>query len=106
VGTQRFAQLAVSSILNSPEPAPKDVLSGDDQYTGDQIRVEPKHSPDTAAERRQVYDNERPFVRGFEYADLPGYAVVTVSGSSVRAEIFRGTGRKLFRAVALDRLNA
>jgi UDP-2,3-diacylglucosamine pyrophosphatase LpxH len=106
VGGQRFAQLAVSSILSSREPTPKDVLSGDDQYTGDQIRVEPNHSPDTAAERRQVYEQERPFVRGFEYADLPGYAIVTVSGSSVRAEIFRGAGRELFRAVALDRLNA
>jgi hypothetical protein len=105
-GRGRFAQLAVSSVINEGEVKPKDVLTGLAQYNGDQIRVEPKHSPDTEAERRAVYEAERAFVRDFEYADLPGYAVVTVEGAMVTAEIFAGTSRERWRTVDLTGLRA
>jgi 3',5'-cyclic AMP phosphodiesterase CpdA len=100
----RFLQLAVSSIINAPEVKPKDVLNGVKDYTGDQVKVEPSHSPGTEAERRAVYDAERPFVRQFEYADLPGYAVVTVNGVEVSAKIYSGIGRELWRTVELTKL--
>lgn len=100
----RFVQLAVSSIINAPAVKPKDLLSGVEAYTGDQVRVESSHSPDTEQERRAVYDAERPLVRHFEYADLPGYAVVTVDGAEVSARIYAGVGRELWRTVALSRL--
>jgi 3',5'-cyclic AMP phosphodiesterase CpdA len=100
----RFLQLAVSSIINAPEVKPKDVLNGLQDYTGDQVKVEPNHSPGTEKERRAVYDAERPFVRQFDYADLPGYAVVTVNGAEVSAKIFSGVGRELWRTVAMTKL--
>lgn len=96
-GGGKFVQLAVSSVINAIKVAPKDRLSGIGEYNGDQIRVEPAHSPETEKERRAVYDAERPFVKRFEYADLPGYAVVNVRASGVTAEVFSGVSRQLWR---------
>jgi len=103
-GRGRFAQLAVSSVVGSADVKLKTPLSGLADYTGDQIRVEPQFSPDTEKARRAVYDAERPFVNAFEYADLPGYAVVTVDGARVTARIFSGVGRELWRTVGLTEL--
>ncbi|MBI5773253.1 MAG: metallophosphoesterase [Verrucomicrobia bacterium] len=99
----RFVQLAVSSVVNAADTQAKDLLSGVPDYTGDQIKVEPKHSPDTEQERRAVYEVERPFVKSFAYADLPGYAVVTVDGAQVRVKMFSGCSRDVWRTVDLSR---
>ena len=64
--------------------------------------MEPNFSPANVAERRAVYDAERPFVSAFEYADLPGYAVIRVAGDRVTARIYSGTGRELWRTVELN----
>lgn len=104
VGRNRFGQFAISSIINSASVKPKDVLAGVEQYNGDQIRVEPDFSRGTEQERRAVYEAERNFVKQFEYADLPGYAVVTVNGTRVTAKMFSGVGRELFRDVNLSGL--
>lgn len=103
-GGGRFAQFALSSVINAPAVTPKTQLQGVDDYTGDQIRVEPAHSPATEKERRAVYDTERPFVKAFEYADLPGYAVVTVDGANVTAQMYSGLSRDLWRTVNLASL--
>ena len=102
-GGGKFVQLAVSSIINALETKPKDQLSGIGEYNGDQIRVEPAHSPATEKERRAVYEKEKPFVTSFEYADLPGHAVVTVSANQVMAQIFSGVSRQLWRTVDLSK---
>lgn len=106
VGRGRFAQLAVSSVIDNAEVKVKDALSGIAQYNGDQIRVEPRFSPDTEPQRRAVYEAERPFVKAFEYADLLGYGVVTVEGARVTAELFAGIGRECWRTVDLGELRA
>jgi 3',5'-cyclic AMP phosphodiesterase CpdA len=103
-GKGRFAQFALSSIISSPDVKPKTELSGLNDYTGDQIRVEPNFSPDTEAARRAVYETERPFVKSFEYADLPGYAVVTVDGAKVTVKMYSGFSRNLWRTVDLAAL--
>lgn len=103
-GRGRFAQLAVSSVINALETKPKDELHGVQEYTEDQIRVEPQHSPGTETQRRAIYTAERPFVADFEYADLPGYAVVTVDGPRVTAEVFAGVSRQKWRTVELSAL--
>lgn len=102
-GGGKFAQLAVSSVVNTPEPQAKDLLSGVKDYTGDQIQVEPRHAPDTEKERRAVYDAERPWVKSFAYADLPGYAVITVGGGEIKAALYSGVTRRLWRTVDLSR---
>lgn len=100
----RFAQLAVSSVIDAENPPPKTLMSGLADYTGDQIRVEPKFSPETESARRAVYDAERPYVKAFDYADLPGYAVVTIDGPHVTAKIFPGLGRQAWRTIDLSAL--
>ena len=98
----RFVQLAISSIISKASAAtPKDLLNGVNDYNGDQIKVEPNFSPGTEKERRAVYEPEAPFVKEFQYADLPGYAVVTVNRDQVTAKVYSGTSRQLWRTVKL-----
>jgi hypothetical protein len=97
----RFVQVAVSSIVNALDVQPKDQLSGLAEYNGDQIRVEPRHSPETEKERRAVYEAEKPFVTTFAYADLPGHAVISVDGARVAAKIYSGVSRQLWKEVDL-----
>jgi hypothetical protein len=103
-GGGRFAQLALSSVISGPDVIAKTPLSGVAAYNGDQISVEPKFSPDTETLRRAVYAAEQPFVKAFEYADLPGYAVVTVDGPRVTAQMYSGIGRQIWRTVDLGGL--
>lgn len=103
-GGGRFAQLALSSVIASAKPAAKTELSGVAHYDGDQVKAEPNFSPDNEAARRAVYAAERPFVKAFEYADLPGYAVVTVDGAKVTAHMFAGVSRKVWQTVDLSAL--
>ncbi|MEN3939701.1 metallophosphoesterase [Prosthecobacter sp. SYSU 5D2] len=100
-GGGRFVQLALSSIMKGPDPEPKDLLSGMEAYTGDQVKLEPRFSPETEAERRAVYDRERSQVKSYAYADLPGYAVIRVDGARVSADMYAGTTRRLWRTVEL-----
>ena len=101
-GRGRFSQFALSSVISAPKVQPKTTLFGLEHYTPDQIVVEPNFSPANEAERRAVYVAERPSVKAFEYADLPGYAVVTVAGDRVTARIFSGVGRELWRTIELN----
>jgi hypothetical protein len=100
----KFLQLAVSSVIRSPEPKPQHLLSGVSSYNADQVKVEPAFSPATEQQRRDVYTAESPFIQHFEYADLPGYAVVTVAGPQVTARIYSGTTRQLWTTRKLSEL--
>ena len=103
-GRGRFLQLGVSSVVPAPVVTPKDVLLGLKQYNADQVRLEPNFSPKTETERRAVYETEALAVKQFEYADLPGYSVVTVNGPRVTAKIYSGSSRDLWRNLNLTKL--
>lgn len=103
-GGGRFAQLAVSSVIGTAEVRAKDELHGVAAYTGDQIRVEPHFSPENVDACRAIYTAEAPEVRAFEYADLPGYAVISVKGETVKADIYAGASANLWRTVDLTAL--
>jgi hypothetical protein len=100
-GKGRFLQLAVSSVVNSSDTSARDILTGVEAYNGDQVRVEPKFSPETEPQRRAVYAEERPAIQSFEYADLPGHAVVTVNGAQVTAKIYSGISRTIWKELNL-----
>lgn len=100
-GGGRFRQLAVSSVIAQPEMPAKSLLEGPTAYTGDQIAVELSYEPATAEKRRAVYEAERPSVESFAYADLPGYAILTVAGPRITAQIYGGTGTQLWRTISL-----
>ena len=101
-GGKKFTQLAVSSVVSEPAQKIRDVLHGTDAYIADQVELEPRHSPETAAARRQIYDAERQAVTAFEYADTSGYAVVTVRGAEVTAQAYAGTATTPFQTVQLS----
>jgi hypothetical protein len=105
-GGGRFLQLAVSSVISEPKPQPQHLLSGVKDYTGNQVAVEPNFSPATEPQRRAIYQAEAPFVKQFQYANLPGYAVVRVNGPKVTAGIYAGVERKVWRTLALSDLLA
>jgi hypothetical protein len=102
VGRGQFHQLAVSSIVSAPNQKIKDELRGISAYTGNQVNLEPKHAPETAAERRALYDLERPSVIAFDYADAAGFAVVTVEGPFLKAHIHSGTSPTAFTSTWLS----
>lgn len=103
-GGGRFVQFALSSVVNAADPEPATELDGVKEYTPDQIRVEPKHSPETAEKRRAVYAAEASSVKAFAYADLPGHALVMVKGDSVSVSMHRGITRDVYRQVNLTEL--
>ncbi len=100
----RFLQLAVNSVISESNLVPRNVLTGVTSYNADQVMVEPDFSLPTETQRRAVYQAESPYVKQFEYADLPGYAVVGVQGSSVTAKIHAGIGQEVWRTLKLTRL--
>ncbi len=103
-GGGRFLQLGVSSVITEAKPRPQHLLSGVKNYNANQVIVEPNFSPTTEPQRRAVYESEAPYVKQFQYADLPGYAVIQVTGPQVTARIYSGVGRKVWRTLALSNL--
>jgi Calcineurin-like phosphoesterase len=97
----RFVQLAISSVVNNVKTVASTELEGLAEYNGDQVRIEPNHSPSTEVQRRKVYETESPFVTSFAYADLPGHAVITIEGEHVRATIYSGVSRNVYRNIDL-----
>lgn len=79
-------------MITAPDPQPKPPLPGLADYTGDQIRVEPKFPP---TPRPPAAPSAPPgaFVKAFDYADLPGHALVTLDGPRITAKIFPGLSR-------------
>ena len=57
-------------------------------------------------DRKAALTAEKTFIRSFEYADAPGYAVVTVRDGEVRAQLFAGLGRRPWKTVDLAALPA
>ena len=101
-GGKSFSQLAVSSVVSALNQKPKDEFHGMARYTGDQVNLEPKHAPETAQQRREIYASERQQVTSFDYADSAGYAVVTVNGSPVEAAIHAGAQSAAFQTLKIS----
>lgn len=101
-GGRSFSQLAVSSVVSALNQKPKDELHGMAGYTGDQVNLEPKHAPETAALRRELYASERKQVTAFEYADAAGYAVVTVNRGQVDAAVHAGAQAGAFQTLKIS----
>ncbi|HEY5910003.1 MAG TPA: metallophosphoesterase [Verrucomicrobiae bacterium] len=105
-GGGKFLQVALSSVISSAPVQPRSLLSGVSQYTPDQVKVEAAFSPATEQARRAVYESERDLVRYFQYADLPGYAIVKVNGPHVTLDMYSGFTSQLWRTVDLTQVLA
>jgi hypothetical protein len=101
-----FLQLAVSSVIPSADVQPRNVLSGLDRYGPDLVELEPGFDVKTLEQRRENLKAEKPLLRHWDYADTAGYAVVGVEGEKVRAEVYNGVGRRLWKTLDLSGLLA
>ena len=89
--TGRFVQLAVSSVMKGSGKARPPLLTGPDDYGPDLTDLEPSFSPDTLDLRRANLAAEAPFIEHFEYADAAGFALLSVEGDEVRADVRDGS---------------
>ncbi len=101
-----FLQLDVISVIPQPDIRPKDEVSGVDAYGPDLVRLEPNFSPLTLEARKALLLAEKPFIRHYDYADAPGYAVIRVEKEAVHAELFQGLGNRRWKTVPLSELLA
>lgn len=99
----RFSQLALSSVASTADGRPRDVLEGVLHYNADLVDLEPRHSPDTLAQRRANLAAEQPFIEHFEYADTWGHAVVHLGAKDAAAEVYRGFEEQSSKKLDLTR---
>ncbi len=99
-----FLQLALISVLPRHDVRPRDEVSGIERYGPDLVTLEPRFSPQTEATRREALRAEAPFITHFEYADAPGYALLTVGEESVTAAIHAGLDSKPWKTLDLTKL--
>jgi 3',5'-cyclic AMP phosphodiesterase CpdA len=99
-----LVQVAVASVVPEAGIKPRDEVSGLGEYGPDLVRLEPNFSPTNEGERRDLLAREKPFIRYYDYADAPGYGVVSVRGEKVQLELYVGLGRRKFRTLDLTAL--
>jgi hypothetical protein len=99
-----FVQLAISSVAANADGKLKDERSGLDQYTPDLVDLEPRHAPETVADRRDLLAAERPFIEHYEYADTWGHAVVKANGGKLAATVYRGLNNEPWKTIDFEKL--
>jgi hypothetical protein len=97
-----LVQLAVCSVVRGDRPRPQEVRDGVAAYGDALLDLEPDFAPPTRDRRKALLDGERPHVRRFEYADLPGYAVLNVWADALSCDVYAGVDRDPWRSPSLD----
>jgi hypothetical protein len=77
--TGSITQVCIGSVISSPNTPIKSHLKGVNAYNANLVKLEPGFSPDSLEERKSILENERQFIKHYEYADFCGYAAVKVS---------------------------
>ena len=101
-----FFQLALHSVISSEDMKSETTLLGVENYTVKQLELESDYHPESKELRRELIEAEKPFVKHFEYTDLPGYAVLTVNKAKVEAKMYSGTNQKLWKTIDISALLA
>jgi hypothetical protein len=100
-----IVQVMVNSVNRGLEPpAPKDMMT---EYKGEKLVDEnAAWQPSTNEVRRKLLAEERKQVKSFKVADLPGYAVVSVSESTgeVILHYYNGFSEKPYESINLTAL--
>lgn len=99
-----FVQIALCSVIPNAGMQPKDVLTGLCRYTPDLVTLQPHFSPASLDERRALLTAEKPFARYYDYADVAGYAVVSVRDSGITARLYNGLGKRFWKEIDLTQL--
>jgi hypothetical protein len=105
--TGKFVQLAVSSVFKDTEKQREPSFAAVEAYGPQLAKLEPDFSPETLALREQTLVDEQPFIEHFEYAHMKsGYAMVSVDGDGVRADVYEGVEPRPFKQISLTSLLA
>ncbi len=96
-----FVQLSMNSVVSSPKPSVRHYLEGVSHYDGTLVELEPGFQPETEVQRRQMLEDEKPYITSFEFADFPGYAVINVSDAGITADIFVADSAEAWKSVSL-----
>jgi hypothetical protein len=104
--TGKFVQLALSSVLKDTIKRREPAHTSVDAYGPQLTEMEPEFSPETLAARKEILSAEKPWVDRYEYAHTSGYAVVSVDGSDVWADIYNGLDATPWKRVSLAALTA
>lgn len=96
-----FVQFSVNSVISSSEIDVRDSLEGVENYGGSLVDLEPEFQPDTKQDRMKLLEDEKPHIARFEYADFPGYAIISVSDRGIDAAIYKGDSGTAWKTVSL-----
>jgi len=103
--TGRFVQICTGSVIEDPNAPVKDQLEGVSAYGTSLLSLEPRFAPASLSERKSNLENEKPFIRYFEYADFMGYSTVTVSpDKNVQISIYRNMDDKPWKVIDVNKL--
>ncbi|WP_148233553.1 metallophosphoesterase family protein [Pseudopedobacter saltans] len=98
-------QVCVGSVIPSPDAPVKNHLKGVESYNADLVNLEPRFSPTTLSERKVNLENEKPFIKHYEYADFCGYANVMISAKNdVDIVIYKNVDKTPWTTVRLTDL--
>ncbi|HPF39352.1 MAG TPA: metallophosphoesterase [Phycisphaerae bacterium] len=98
-----FTQFAVCSVIRSEREQPQKTRSGLDDYNEGLLELEPKFSPDTRERRKQLILEEKPSITSFDYARVPGFAMLWVYPDAVQADVYLGYQNDVWKQPRLDR---
>ena len=97
-----FVQFSMNSVISSPKILVKNQLEGVESYGASLVELEPEFQPDTKEQREKSLEDEKPYITHFEYADFPGYAVISVSDAGINADIYTGNSAQVWKNVSLS----
>jgi hypothetical protein len=96
-----FVQLSVNSVISSSQIEVRDAMEGVDKYGGSLVDLEPEFQPETKQDRIKLLEEEKPHIARFDFADFPGYAVISISDKGIDATIYKGDSSTAWKTVSL-----
>ena len=97
-----FTQFAINSVVRHEKEAARKQRSGVSAYDASLLELEPKFSPGSRDEREKLLLAEKPHINAFEYARVPGYAMVWVYAERVQADVYLGYDSKIWNQRRVD----
>ncbi len=92
-----FNQLAVCSVVRNESESPKIMRSGVKDYNSRLLDLEPNFSPKSKEERAAWISTEAPHIKAFDYARIPGYAMLWIYADRVEADVYLGTDEQVWK---------
>ena len=96
-----FTQFAVCSVIRHDREQPQKSRQGVAAFDASLLELEPNFSPNSRDERLAWIEREKPFISSFDYARVPGYAMVWVYPDRVEADVYLGHAAEVWKQPSL-----